>query len=167
MTDQQELTYAVNVDWTSPLSTLLGAAIGITSPLTVDRLRWRRARHDRQVSAKLETYARYLAALSSTRNELRLAARTNAVEPADRARIAAEAFKVGGAYELRYQVAISAPANVIDTSDRAFRALRDLRDLVESGKLRTDQEYRDQSDRWEKAFARLRQQVRDDLEQSY
>lgn len=108
-------------------------------------------------------YAEYLAALSRTWNEIRQAAR-NATAPADeRARAAAEAFKAGGAYELRYQVSITASDGVEQSSVAAFRALRDLRDLVESGVAYTEPEYREARRHWDRLFGELRLRIRADL----
>ena len=109
-------------------------------------------------------YAEYLSALSRTRNELRLAARNPQVPPDERARIATEAFKSGGAYELRYQVAITAPPAVVEASTAAFRALRDLRDLVEAGTTHHEPDYIRSRDAWEDLFSDLRSQIRKDLE---
>jgi hypothetical protein len=111
-------------------------------------------------------YADYLAVLSLTRNELRLAARSNYGPAEARYRRAAEALKTGSAYELRYQVALVASESVITASNEAFRAVRRLSELVEGGTLHTDDSYIRQRDAWEMAFAMLRDRMREDLEAS-
>ena len=151
------------MQWSSLAGTALGALIGVSATLFADRLRWRLGRQDMDKATKRQTYADYLAALSNTRNELRGAARDESVVLADRARRAVEAFKAGEAYELRYQVELIAPGAVIDASDKAFRALRKLRDLVEAGALHTEKLYISQRDLWETEFAELRRQMKDDL----
>ncbi|WP_412516238.1 hypothetical protein K8Z49_35315 [Actinomadura madurae] len=151
------------VDWLAPASTALGALLGVSSTLAVERLRWKRGHVDKVQESKRNLYVEYLAALSRTRDELRIAARTSAMPPHRRAERAVEAFKDGRAYELRYQVSVVAPCEIIAVSDYAFRVLRELRDIVESGALHTDERYIRQRDIWEAAFADLRARIRNDL----
>ncbi|MFE3547879.1 hypothetical protein ACFXN2_04290 [Streptomyces kronopolitis] len=84
--------------------------------------------------------------------------------PEERARKAIEAFKEGNTHELRYQLALITPTPVIEASTAAFRALRDLRDLVEEGALHTDPSYLNLRDRWEERFAELRTAMRSTLD---
>ena len=144
--------YAPSVEWGSLIGAAVGALIGVSATLASEHMRWRRGRQDTDKASKMRIYAGYLAALSLTRNELRVAARTGSVSQKSRSQRAAEAFKTGEAYELRYQVALIAPQDVIAASDEAFRALRQLRDLVEGGTLHTDGSYIRQRDVWEAAF---------------
>ncbi|MFI2026798.1 hypothetical protein [Streptomyces buecherae] len=149
--------------WGSILSTLLGALIGVFSTLAAD---WSRASRDRRANdqdVRRQTYADYLAALAQTRNLLRLAARSRSTPLEERARNAMEAFRDGSAYELRYQIALVAPTAVVDASTAAFRALRDLRDLVEEGAIHTEQNYLVLRDHWESCFAELRAAMKSDL----
>ncbi|MYX07325.1 hypothetical protein GTW98_10965 [Streptomyces sp. SID8375] len=149
--------------WGSLLSTVLGAAIGVLSTLAADRARAKRSREDSDQNIRRELYADYLAALARTRNHLRLAARSRDTPLEDRARKAMEAFQEGNAYELRYQVALVAPATVVDASTTAFRALRDLRDLIEDGATHTERNYLELRDHWEDRFAELRTEMKRDL----
>ncbi|MER5639499.1 hypothetical protein ABT095_21385 [Kitasatospora sp. NPDC002227] len=152
------------MDWSSFASTALGAVIGVTSTLIADRVRWRRDHQDKQQAARRQLYADYLAALSRTYNEIREAARNTAAPDGDRARAAVAAFKEGGAYELRYQVSITAPETVEEPSVSAFRALRKLRDLVESGTKYDDPEYVAAREEWDDLFDGLRARIRADLD---
>ena len=151
------------MDWSSPLSTLLGALIGVSSTLAVDRVRADRERLDKDKAVKRQVYADYLAALTRTRNELRSAARDPEAAPEDCRRTAVEALRDGGAYELRYQVAVLAPTAVDQASVDAFHALRDMHDLVEEGAVHTDPDYREAHRRWDERFTSLRELVRKDL----
>lgn len=151
------------MDWGTLASTSLGAAIGIVSTLATDQIRTRRGREDKDEAARRQLYGDYLAALARTRNLLRMAARSAAIDPGERERSAARAFSEGNAYELRYQIAVVAPAEVVRASTDAFRSLRDLRDLVEAGALHTDQSYMDARERWELLLAELRKSMRRDL----
>ncbi|RXS68751.1 hypothetical protein EST54_08090 [Streptomyces sioyaensis] len=148
------------------MSTVVGAVIGVLATLAADLSRAKRTRQDSEHNARRQLYADYLAALASTRNHLRLAARSAHTPPEERARKAIEAFKEGNAYELRYQVALISPRSVIEASTAAFRALRDLRDLIEEGALHTEPSYLDLRDCWEERFAELRTVMRNNLNSS-
>ncbi|MEU9497775.1 hypothetical protein [Streptomyces sp. NPDC048196] len=111
---------------------------------TLQKARAKRTHQDNDHNTRRQLNANYLAALARTRNNLRLAACSARTSPEERARKAIEAFKEDNAYELRYQIALMAPAPVIEASTTAFRTLRDLRDLIES--------YIDLSDRWGRAL---------------
>ena len=151
------------MEWSSLAGTALGALIGVSATLAAERTRWRRGRQDTDKATKQRTYAEYLAALSRTRNEIRGAAISESVPAADRSRRAAEAFRTGGAYELRYQVELIGRDSVIVASDKAFRTLRELRDLVEGGTLHRDDVYLGRRDVWDAAFSELRQHMKADL----
>lgn len=144
------------------LSTVLGAAIGVLSTPAADRGESQRSREDNEQTAKRELYADYLAALARTRNHpgSQLA---RAYTPEERARKAVEAFQEGNAYELRYQIALIAPANVVDASTTPFRALRDPCDLIEAGTTHTECNYLELLDHREDRFAELRTETKRDL----
>jgi hypothetical protein len=154
------------VQWSSLIGAIVGALIGVSATLASEHLRWRRGRQDSDKATKRETYADYLAALALTRNELRLAALKDSTPLPQRSKRAAEAFSTGRAYELRYQVALIAPTEVTAASDDAFRSLRNLRDLVEDGTIRTNSAYIGQKAVWDAAFAALRDRMKVDLERS-
>lgn len=151
------------MDWGLLASTALGAVIGIVTTLAADHLRAKRSREERDETARQQLYGDYLAALARTRNHIRTAARDGGLPADERARAAAAAFHESNAYELRYQIAVVASKDVVETSTRVFRALRDLRDQVEDGALHTDQAYVDARLRWDLLLAELRVTMRRDL----
>jgi hypothetical protein len=144
----------------------VGALIGVSATLSAEYMRWRRGRIDSDKAAKQHTYAEYLSALSFTRNELRLAARNSSISLEERAGRAAESFKSGRTYELRYQVELVAPKAVIGASENAFRALRRIQRLVENGTLHTEQPYKELRETWEGRFRELTDQMRQDIDAS-
>ncbi|SEN20723.1 hypothetical protein [Actinacidiphila rubida] len=150
------------MDWGPLTGTALGAVIGIATTLAADHLRAARGRTDADRANRQKLYGDYLAALARTRNTLRIAARM-AVPPGERAQSAVESFREGNAYELRYQVAVVAPKDVVEASTAAFRALRDLRNEVEAGAVATDQSYVETRERWDVLLAELRIAMRRDL----
>ncbi|MFF8371878.1 MULTISPECIES: hypothetical protein [Streptomyces] len=151
------------MQWASLISTAVGALIGVLATLAADLSRAKHTRQDSEHNTRRQLYADYLAALARTRNHLRLAARSAHTPPEERASQAIEAFKEGNAYELRYQVALISSAPVIEASTTAFRALRDLRDLIEEGALHTVPRYLELRARWEECFAELRITMRNGL----
>lgn len=151
------------MEWTTLISTLAGAVIGISATVVTERSRSRRERQADELSVRRGAYADYLAALSQTRVEIRVAARDASVPPNLRAEKAVAAFHDTGVYDRRYQVAVVAPAEVVEASDRMFRTLRDLRDRVVDGALRVDTAYRDQANVSADAFAELLRRIRLDL----
>jgi hypothetical protein len=148
------------VEWATLLSAGLGAGFGISSTLLTDRVRWRRDHLDRQRESNRQLYAQYLAALWRTLDDIRDAARTPNLPADERARLAREALKGNGAYELRYQVSIIAGDAVDTASLAAFRVLRDLRDHVEAGATHQEPTYRQAREDFNHHYAALREQMR-------
>lgn len=147
------------------LTTVLGAVIGVGATLVADLTRASRSQREGDRASKRQAYGDYLAALSLTRHNLRVAARSSVASVDDRARLAFDAFKDAKAYEMRYQVALVAPDQVIEASTSAFNALRSLRDLVEGGGgTHDDPAYRAAQDQWANRFAELRHRMRSDLD---
>ena len=66
----------------------------------------------------------------STRNHLVDLTRLSPTTPEELAAQARSVFREGGAYEMRYQMALLAPQHVVDRSDLALRSLRDYRNAV-------------------------------------
>ncbi|MER5918290.1 hypothetical protein ABT124_50755 [Streptomyces sp. NPDC001982] len=152
------------MDWIPLLSTAFGAVIGVAATLLADRVRARSNRQEEDRALRRRLYGDYLAALSLTRHNLRTAARSSSVSPAERVRMALDSFKEAGVYQARYQVSLVAHEPVVEASTSAFNALRSLRDLVEvGGGSHGDPAYRAAQDAWAACFATLRQCMRRDL----
>ncbi|MFF2436667.1 hypothetical protein ACFVU4_21230 [Streptomyces sp. NPDC058107] len=153
------------MDWIPLLSTAVGAVIGVASTLIADWMRVNRSQKDGYQTLKRQLYGDYLAALSQTRHSLRTAAQSSSEPVEVRARMALDAFKDAKAYEARYQVALVASDRVTEASTSAFNALRNLRDLVESGGgTHSDPDYRAVQNQWADRFAELRRSMRSDLD---
>jgi hypothetical protein len=151
------------MDWGTLIGTALGAVVGVGSAVVAERSRWKREFVTRERAVRRELYGEYLAALSRTRNELRSVARSPSTPAAERARLASESFRSGGAYELRYQMAITAPESVAGPSERALLALRTLNDRLEAGDDHTDATWSDAHEAFTEALAALRTAMRTDL----
>ncbi|MEO3847653.1 hypothetical protein ABGB09_08350 [Streptomyces sp. B8F3] len=151
------------MEWISPVSTALGAAIGVGATLFSDRLRWRREREDRALESRKQLYADYSAALSRIRTALNEAAHDQSLSGEERRQRVRELFLAPGAYELRHQLAILAPEAVITVSSRAFKILRDTRDSILEGAGAGSAEYAELEDAFDSAVAELRRVMRADL----
>lgn len=151
------------MEWISPVSTALGAVIGVGATLLADRLRWRRERADRALETRRQLYAEYSAALSRIRTALNEAANDASLSGEERKRRVRELFLAPGAYELRHQLAILAPKDVIDASGAAFRLLRDTRDHILEGADAASPAYARLEDAYDAATAELRRVMRRDL----
>ncbi|MGY1436278.1 hypothetical protein [Streptomyces reniochalinae] len=150
------------MEWISPVSTAIGALIGVGSTLVVDRARWRRERTDRAQEQRLHLYADYSASLSRMRTALNECAQEEA-QGEDRAQRVRALFLSPGGYELRHQLAILAPQAVIEASRTAFIILRETRDCLLAGADAHSTDYRELEDSFDNAIAELRALMRRDL----
>lgn len=162
------------MDWLPLASAALGGVIGSGSTLLADRLRWRREREDRQsglareevnrqVALRREIYTQYLAALSKVRNGLREVAHAPTLSPDERVDRTREIFLSSGAYELRFQIQLSASAGLIDLAEDAYKSLRTLRNRIEGGALFDGEPYLAARDAYHEALRSLRTGMRADL----
>ncbi|MFE2017723.1 hypothetical protein ACFW9O_06650 [Streptomyces sp. NPDC059499] len=150
------------MEWISLASTALGAAIGVGSTLLADRVRWRRERAGQNLDVRRQLYADYTAALSRIRTALNECAQVDI--PADERPLRVrELFLAPGAYEIRHQLAIVAPPEVVEAARSAFVVLRDTRDLLVEGSALDDTAYIEIEARFDAAVAELRTLMRLDL----
>jgi hypothetical protein len=121
------------MDWTIPLSTLVGALVGVGSTLLVDIVRSRRDRIGRLMEVRRQVYAQYLEALTNTDGELQMLAvsRSTPVDEVD----TRTAWRKYSLLALRYEVQLVAPESVAKTADAAYRSLRNMRDAIRATKL--------------------------------
>ncbi|MFH9121464.1 hypothetical protein [Streptomyces globisporus] len=150
------------MEWIPLVSTALGAAIGIGSTLLADRARWRRDRAGQDLDVRRQLYADYTAALSRIRTALNECAQED-IPTAERTRRVREEFLTPGAYEIRHQLAIVAPPEIVGAARAAFVVLRDTRDLLAAGASVDDAAYADLEERFDSAVAALRTVMRLDL----
>ncbi|MEE1736941.1 hypothetical protein PUR49_10575 [Streptomyces sp. BE147] len=150
------------MEWISPVSTALGAVIGVGSTLLTDRFRWRRERAGQNLDTRRQLYADYTASLSRIRTALNECARTN-IPAEERPRRVRELFLAPGAYEIRHQLAIIAPREVVEAARSAFVVLRDTRDLLVEGATADSRAYGELEERFDAAVVELRDVMRRDL----
>ncbi|MEV4874477.1 hypothetical protein [Streptomyces cyaneofuscatus] len=150
------------MEWITLASTALGAAIGVGSTLLADRARWRRERAGQELDVRRQLYSDYTAALSRIRTALNECAQTD-MAAGERSRKVREVFLSPGAYEIRHQLAIVAPPEIVEASRSAFVVLRDTRDLLVTGASINDAAYVEMEERFDAAVAELRSVMRLDL----
>ncbi|WP_055565143.1 hypothetical protein [Streptomyces atriruber] len=155
------------MEWISPVSTLLGAGIGIGATLLADRIRWRRESGERETATRRQLYAEYTAALSRVRTALHESAQPGGGRPVPgseaHAREVRDGFLAPGAYEIRHQLAIIAPPDVVEAARCAFIALRTTRDRVIEGVTADSEAYAELEAGNDTAVAELRRVMRRDL----
>jgi hypothetical protein len=139
--------------------------VGATS--IAERTRWRREQNKHRSDVKRELYAAYLAAVAKAWNDIR-AAVIDSTEPwPERARQAELAYRNGGVYELRYQMAITAPPEIVVLSDQTMKGMRDLvQGLIDGRTYSSWAELRSESRQWFDAFDAMRANMRQDLDPS-
>ncbi|MEV0118686.1 hypothetical protein AB0H77_36480 [Streptomyces sp. NPDC050844] len=145
------------------MSTLFGAGIGVGATLLADRIRWNRERADRALETRRQLYAEYTAALSRIRTALNESAQASGPRDEEYERQVRELFLAPGAYELRHQMAILAPAEVVEAARATFVALRATRDCVLEGADADSHAYEASEDANGAAVAELRRVMRRDL----
>ncbi|RPF38330.1 hypothetical protein EDD92_8463 [Streptomyces sp. TLI_185] len=151
------------MDWGTLVGTGLGAILGIGSTLAVDRARARREKDVRGEELRRQVYGEYLVALSRARSQLRDIAHNVHEPPEQRARQARDTVRESGAYELRHQLQLCAPTEVLALTEQVHAALRDLREEVLNGSTSENESYRATRAAYETAARALRQAMRRDL----
>lgn len=153
------------MDWGTILGTVTGAVIGVGATSLADRSRWRREQLGRQTSIRRDLYSAYLAAVAQSWNEVRAAVVCSAEEWPERARLASLAYRNSRVYELRYQMSITAPPDIVALSDETMRGLRSLTEKLNAGRTYLSwEELRADNQAWFDAFNTMRRMMRTDLD---
>lgn len=151
------------MNWGTLVATALGAVLGAGSTLTVDRSRWRRDHHSREQVARRELYGQYLASLALATHQLRDLRRPGLLTADERMRRAGEVLSESGAYQLRYQMLITAPDLLEAPTEEAFTSIRRLRDRFDEPDVCTDPQWDSALDAVSGAILALKHAMRDDL----
>jgi hypothetical protein len=101
------------MDWSSPLSTVLGAMVGISSTLVVDRARSRREGQRQWDQVRRDMYTDFMAAFNVGVGGLADIVRRGGLAPAERDLALWEALRAAGIWRMHQQLSISATPSVI------------------------------------------------------
>ncbi|MGQ4480103.1 hypothetical protein [Streptomyces sp. SAS_276] len=119
------------MNWGTQISTVIGAMLGVGATLLADRVRYRREQSSRGQEARRDLYVRYLTALNESSASIRLAI-IKETDPVVRYQAVLDAFRDSSVLSQRYEINLLAPPAVKEKSDKAYRLLRQWRDLIES-----------------------------------
>ncbi|MEU9233487.1 hypothetical protein [Streptomyces subrutilus] len=120
------------MDWTAPLSTLIGAAIGIASTLFADRARANRDDERQWNEHRREIYADFLAAISTAAEAMRTAALAG-ISSSDLEAGVREGYRASDVESARERVRLAAPPFVVEASTELILSLEQLRDRLATG----------------------------------
>ncbi|MGY3676570.1 hypothetical protein [Streptomyces sp. TE33382] len=152
------------MDWGTIVGAVTGAVIGVGATSLADRSRWRREQAAGQTAIKRELYAAYLTAVAQAWNEIHAAVIDSDEAWPERARLASLAYRNGGVYELRYQMAITAPPELVALSDQTMRGMRHLTNRLNTGQRYSSwDELKEDIQAWFDAFNTMRRMMRLDL----
>jgi hypothetical protein len=131
--------------------------------MVADRSRWKRDRRTREHAGRREIYSQYLAALSLATHQLNDLRRHGPPTRDERKRMAGEVLAASGAYQLRYQMLITAPEVLEGPTEEAFSCLRKLRDRFDEPDVSKDPVWDGAIAAISDAIDDLRRAMRDDL----
>ncbi|MEU5957916.1 hypothetical protein [Streptomyces sp. NPDC047525] len=151
------------MDWSSVLSTAVGAAIGITATVIADRNRWHRERSSRALEVRRETYTSFMTAMNEAGEAIRSVSLGDQPSSAARDSVTREAFRSSGVHAALERLRLEAPPNVETAAAEAFRSMRRLRDHYAAGKEPTDAEAHAVRMKLEEDFKVLRGLMRTNL----
>jgi hypothetical protein len=152
------------VDWISPLSTLAGAIVGVSSALMAERIRWRRDREKEAAQTRRGVYSEFLMALSQSHSDMRSVILQGDVPSAEvRYGLLHQALDGSGIWRLRQSLSLTAPAEIIQMAVSTCDALTTMRDvLIDIPDVRNDAYLRSRAELW-RTNANLRETMRRDL----
>jgi hypothetical protein len=151
------------MDWMPLLSTLSGAAIGITATVIADRSRWRREESRRARDERREAYTDFTTALKAAGEEIRAVALGDHMSESARDTAVREVFRGTGLYTASERLWLVGPQQVVTAGNEAFNSLRRLRDAYAQGVAVGSDEDAPLIAQRRTAMARMRELMREDL----
>lgn len=151
------------MDWSSPVSTVLGAVVGVSSALVVDWARSRRDRAQQWDQQRRQMYTDFMAALNVGVGELEDIARRGGLAPPERDQALWQALRAAGVWRIHQQLLISAPPPVISGGWEALMGLTEIRAVLAGGAAFSSREYLAARTRYSELMTSLRDAMRGDL----
>jgi hypothetical protein len=149
------------MNWIAPL---IGAVVGVSSALLVERFRWHRDKEKDRAQKRREIYIEFLTALSRSHSSMRSTVlQEGGLIEAKRYGALHEALDGSGIWRVRQSLSLTAPAEIIELAVDTCSALVAMRDvLIASLDVTSDTYMRARDDLW-RANAELREAMRRDL----
>ncbi|WP_328767805.1 hypothetical protein [Streptomyces sp. NBC_00286] len=151
------------MDWMPLLSTLTGAAIGITATLIADRNRWRREEARHSLEVRRAAYTEYATALKDAGEEIRAVALGDNMSESARDAAVREAFRGTGLHTASERLWLVGPRPVVAAGNEAFHSLRRMRDAYARGVAVGSAEDTTLVQQRRTAMAEMRRLMREDL----
>ncbi|WP_217545599.1 hypothetical protein [Streptomyces sp. GbtcB6] len=151
------------MDWNAVLTTVIGAGIGITATVIVDRNRWRRDASSRALEVRREAYTEFATAMNEAGEAIRAISLGDQASEAARDSLVREAFRASGVHAALERVQLVAPTAVGAAAFVAFRSMRRLRDQYAAGKDPKEPEAHALRKELEENFRTLRTLMRRDM----
>ncbi|MFF8934692.1 hypothetical protein ACF08O_08180 [Streptomyces paradoxus] len=153
----------MRMDWSSALSTSIGAAIGIVATLIADRNRWRRDLSSRALEVRRETYTEFMTAMNEAGEAIRAVSLGDHSSDTSLDSVVREAFRSSGVHAALERLRLVAPPAVETAAYAAFRSMRHLRDHYAAGSEPTEGRAHSTRMELERNFQTLRELMRKDL----
>ncbi len=153
----------MRMDWSSALSTSIGAAIGIVATLIADRNRWRRDVSSRALEVRREAYTAFMTAMNEAGEAIRAVSLGDHLGDASRDSVVREAFRSSGVHAALERLRLVAPPTVEAAAYAAFRSMRHLRDHYAAGREPAEAEAHSVRMELEDNFRTVRDLMRKDL----
>ncbi|AZQ36304.1 hypothetical protein EJ357_24980 [Streptomyces cyaneochromogenes] len=151
------------MDWVAPVSTAIGAVIGVGSALLSERIRWRRDLRGRAVEARRELYASFLTSFDATFRSLEAVERGTYLPDLSRAEAAEDARAAHRLNAIRQHIRITAPDRIVDAVDALYRDIKQACDLLGAGLDRGSEEVLHVVDNINQRAEAVRLEMRRDL----
>ncbi|WP_055702154.1 hypothetical protein [Streptomyces silaceus] len=152
------------MQWFTFLSTLLGAAIGVSSTLISERFRGRETRLQLERAMRTETYLNFLQAMNESAGALRtLALKAAETSPDQRQEASRKALGDSCLYVMRERVILFAPNSVAVAMNVVFNSLLEMQEVVAGGCDRRSPEFLDCLSAYADSVQTLRTEMRTDV----
>ncbi|MEU1706105.1 hypothetical protein ABZ478_11965 [Streptomyces sp. NPDC005706] len=129
------------MEWGSLVGTGLGAVLGVGATLAGEHVRWRRASRETRLRDRQTAYVDCLVAFRRAHEAMRLAADEDHASPQVRGSRIRQAFQASGCDEARERLILTATEDVATAIDASYHSLREVREVLASGRDITSADY--------------------------
>lgn len=131
------------MDWTAPVSTVLGAVIGVASTLAVNHAQWKRDNTKRERDELRTACVEFLSAVTQAREQILQASREGHAPVDERVQKARSALSDHDVFPKRVQLHLVAPTGLSEMAYATVNKLIRYRDAVAEGATHDEVEFSD------------------------